>query len=83
MTLRRIGSQVGVVGQLAAALDTNSETGNYLIPSVSLSGATYQLLTDASATGDPVGPMVGGSYIWWLTGTLGGATVLVTALHNG
>ncbi len=75
MTLRRVGSQVGVVGQPAQTLDTNDETGTYLIPSVSLAGATYQLLTDAAATGDPVGPMVGGSYVWTTSGTFGGATV--------
>jgi hypothetical protein len=40
----------------------------------------YALLANASATGFPVGPIVGATYEWCTTGTFGGATLALKAL---
>ena len=40
----------------------------------------YTLLSNASATGSAVGPVVGASYEWCSTGTFGGATLALQAL---
>jgi hypothetical protein len=75
MALNTDRSQVGVIGQKADIQDVNDEPGVGLIPSMSLGGATYGLLNNASATGSPTGPIVANSYIWAVAGTFGGATV--------
>lgn len=43
-------------------------------------GATYQLLVDAGADGDPVTDIVAGDYIFAAAGTFGGATVALSYL---
>jgi hypothetical protein len=75
MTLQREPSQIGTVGQPTQMLDVNGNPGINLFPSVSIGGATYELLNDADATGDPVGPIVANPYIWTVNGTFGGTTV--------
>ncbi len=40
----------------------------------------YALLSNTSASGSPVGPVVGASYEWCSTGTFGGATLALMAL---
>ncbi len=75
MTLQRQPSQIGTVGQPTQMEDVNGVVGVNLFPSVSIGGATYTLLTNASATGSPVGPMVANPYIWTVSGTFGGTTV--------
>jgi hypothetical protein len=45
-----------------------------------LTPQTYQLLTNASTTGTGVSNIRGGSYIWRISGTFGGATATLQAL---
>lgn len=78
--LHQVGSQVGRLGQYASAEDTNGNVETYVIQSVTLTGATYQLLDNAGGDGDPIGPVVGGAYIWAATGTWNGATAALEYL---
>lgn len=41
---------------------------------------SYDLLNNASATGEAVGPVQGGDYLWRVEGTLGGSTVTLQFL---
>lgn len=43
-------------------------------------GGGGQLLNDADATGDPIGPLAGGWYIVTVQGTFGGTTAALTYL---
>lgn len=67
--------QNGQVGQPVSAYDGSGNSTTGLMASVALGGATYQLLTNASATGSPVTGVVSGEYIFGVAGTFGGATV--------
>ena len=78
--LHREPSQIGALGQRVDILDVNDAPGSALMQSVSLGGATYQLLSNASATGPAVGPIVANAYIWTVAGTFGGTTVKLQAL---
>jgi hypothetical protein len=50
------------------------------VSKVQIQHDTYQLLTNAAATGAGVGPVRNGTYIWALAGTVGGATIKLQTL---
>lgn len=80
MALNINRSQQGVTGSYIDIIDENGSPGRGILPAVAIGGDTYSLLSNASATGTAVTGVVGGSYIWSVAGTFGGATVKLQAL---
>lgn len=60
-------------GAAGSYVETND--GPALMQAVQVGGATYQLLQDADADGEPVENIVAGNYLFGVAGTFGGATV--------
>lgn len=51
-----------------------------VVPGVGVLKAGYTLLTAAAASGEAVGPIVGGDYIWRCEGNFGGGTATLKFL---
>lgn len=71
MPLSARGEPITLVSQIDAATGLTAGLAN---------PASYTLLTAASATGNAVSGIRGGSYIWRASGTFGGATATLQAL---
>ena len=71
----QIGYQIGNGNTNTQAVDPN-----HPLPTTPGVGPSYKLLTNASATGAAMAGVVGGSYVWCVSGTFNGATVALNAL---
>lgn len=80
MALNINRSQQGATGLYIDITDENGSPGRGILPAVSIGGDSYSLLSNAAVTGTAVTGVVGGSYIWSVAGTFGGATVKLQAL---